>query len=505
MQSSATQYFNPIQNYPYSPKSLGLTATSSKALGTPLQQSAEHKNLGGDNLALAQWYENALPYWQAVQSGQIQISPEQYQQLQDWIQFAQTSLEGQSSVWGSMDDAESNLAAGQGAVQNSVYTDEQNEFTCDGSTPVSDVWGNTATMNVPPPCTVTFETTTDTRYNPPEEVVKAIVRNPAKRDSSGEASQSVVFFHDGVKITCNAAKKSDGTSRVQDLTGDVTVGDYHAPAAEGDGAESSIPGVEKDGKLVYEPDYDGDTVSFKSALGADGQTTTRVVWADTNISVKPSDQSDVTMDPSSKVVTVTVTHSNGSKDVYEIQKGYKVNINAHAVTYDGSETMPGELQDLVTINGGIDENGESSNTGSDIVDELMETTQCSETQLLHALHGADYNYQTIEEFKNAVRNHEFPGEINKKLLDFLSTLDTDLHDAVSSLGVTEDSEERKSLFADATQRIEELLTILSPDSIIHTEQVANNPEQWGEFSIDGNKYAWNYQASDPDGFCVSEQ
>src|SRR4029079_394375 len=129
----------------------------------------------------------------------------------------------------------------------------------------SDVWGS-ATLNVPPPCTVSFGNTVDTRFNPPEEVVKAVITNPAQRDTSGQAAESVIFFHDGAEITCNASKKSDGTSRVNDLTGSVTVGAYQASATEGEDAESSIPGVEKDGKIVYEPEYDGETVSFRSVL-----------------------------------------------------------------------------------------------------------------------------------------------------------------------------------------------------------------------------------------------
>lgn len=502
MQSSSTQFFKANQNYPYAPQAFGLGSSPTKSLS---HAGGATKSLGGDNEALYQWYENALPYWQAVQNAEIQISPEQYQQLEDWMQFAINSLQGQGNAWDGMSDSGAMPATGHGAVQNAIYTDEDNEFSCDGSVPVTDAWGLTATMNVPPPCTVSFDTTTDTRFNPPEEIVRAVVTNPAKRDSSGQAAQSVVIFHDGVKITCNAAKKSDGSSRVQDSTGDVTVGVYRKSAGDGEGAESSIPGVEKDGKLVYEPEYDGDTVSFKSVLGEDGQATTRVVWADTNITVKPSDQTDISFDPDTKVVTVTVTHANGSKDVYEIQKGYQVNVNAHAVTYAGSETMPGELQDLVTINGGIDENGESTNSSGEIVDALLETTQCSETQMLTALQANDYPYTTIEEFKAAVASHEFPGEINEQLLDFFNMLDGDLHDTLLAMSETEDADKKRSLFSDANQRIEDLLSILYPDAIIRTEQVENNPHQWQQFSVDGKNYGWNYKTSDQDGFCISGQ
>lgn len=316
---------------------------------------ASSKKLGGADPSLAQWYEEALPYWQAVQSGQIQISQQEYQQLASWMQWAQMQLQIGSSSWGDLGyDFGMESPGGQEPMSNGngTYTDAENEFTVDGSAPVSDVWGD-AILNVPPPCIATFETTTDNRFTPPETVVKAVITNPSMKGPDGQAAQSVVYIHDGGKITCNGSKKSDGTSRISDSTGTVTVGEYHAKS-EDSKPQSSLKGVkdEATGEITYESENWEDWIEFFPQAG---ENEVHVVFGNANISTKPSDKTDIICNIDGSI-TVTVTHANQSTDVFKIQNGATVNINGNPIniTVSGKKPEEGISEEFVSrvqING----------------------------------------------------------------------------------------------------------------------------------------------------------
>lgn len=291
------------------------------------------KNLGGADPELASYYENELlPYWRAVQSGEIQVSQEEFYQLQQWMQYTEYELGVHSSGWGDFGGAPGMGGAygpNQGAAQNATITDG-GDFMVDGSCPVTDVWGSETTMNVPPPCTVSFETTTDTRFNPAETVVKAVITNPAMKGPDGQPAQSVVYFHDGVKITCNASKKGDGTSRVTDHTGSVTVGEYKAGVEEGGTPEASIEGEYDATTNTYTYDGTGqDAIKFwPQGSGVDGEITTHVVEASAEIYVKNTDRVYV-YEKDGQWIT-DVVHKDGSVDRFAQDKStssYTCNIN----------------------------------------------------------------------------------------------------------------------------------------------------------------------------------
>jgi len=292
-----------------------------KAYGTDFS-----KNLGGNN-ELAAYYENELlPYWQAVQSGEIQVSPQELSTLQQWMSYCQYELGAASSAWG---DTGTTLPGQTGPLQNQNITDG-GEFTVDGSCPTTDVWGDEAMMNVPPPCSVTFESTTDNRFAPPETVVKAIVTNPTKQGPDGQPAQSVVYFHDGVQITCNASLKGDGTSRATDSTGTVTIGEYKPGEAEGATPECSIEGEYDAETNTYSYDGTGqDVIKFwPQASGTEGEVTTHFVEGSVDIYVKNSDRVYVYEKDGNWVTDVVHDDGSVSRILQDKATGsYTANIN----------------------------------------------------------------------------------------------------------------------------------------------------------------------------------
>lgn len=477
-------------------KSLGTSQNFSTPLDGGIYAS---KSLGGGtaNPELASYYENELlPYWQAVQSGEIEISAEEYQQLEEYLQYCQNELGLASSGWGEMPGSSaSGGAPNQGALGQATFTQDKNEFTVDGSAPVIDVWGSEAILNVPPPCTVTFETTTDTRFNPPETLVKAVVTNPAMQGPDGQPKQSVVFIHDGAEITCNASKKADGTSRATDNTGTVTIGKYQ-DVPESNTPESSVPGVEQEnGDLLYQSEfYDPNfLVDFFSQPG-DNQT--HVVNGNANISVPPN--STVAIDEQGGRITVVVTHADGSTDSYDVSGTVNVNAEPSSVEIEGQafEDVPAELSERLTINGTANADGETKGTDPQaMVDALLGA--CSprtEEELLSSLNSADFPggpFDKIEDLYAAIEAGDFPGDLNSaedvtRLFNFLSILDPELAPLVMQLK-TAHGDEIDALYGQFRDRIVTLFdTILFPNDI-----VVNGPGP-GEFYVGQQGYGWYY-------------
>jgi len=242
------------------------------------------------------------------------------------MQWVELELGVHSSSWGAVDRQSSAPQSG-GVAGNVTYTQDKNELSVDGRVPVSDVWGKEAVLNVPPPCTVSFETTTDNRYQPPETVVKAVVTNPSVQSAQGSA-QSVVFFHDGVKIRCNASLRSDGTSRATDSTGGVILGEYRADSETGSAREASIAGE-------FDPNtdstrYDGtgrEEIKFwPQGSGRAGDVATHDVEGNADIYVKNTDEVYVRKTAEGEY-EVVVKHADGSSDKFLIHREYRCNLN----------------------------------------------------------------------------------------------------------------------------------------------------------------------------------
>ncbi|MCC7344372.1 MAG: hypothetical protein IT573_05490, partial [Deltaproteobacteria bacterium] len=261
---------------------------------------------------------------------------------------------------------------------------------------------------------------------------------------------------------------------------------------------ASIEGVvQEDGTILYEPEFAGGTIDF---WANPGESQTHVVYSDANISVKPSDEVDVKMGTGDKadILIITVKHKDGTTDTYEVQKGYKanVNVNAEYITYNGvaSDEIPADLAERLTVNGGTSATGENTGgvSADAVVSTLLDATGRTEAQLISALKAAGYTYDTIEDLKKAIKDKEFPPEKpDAKLVQFLGILDADLtsavNDVVAAFNECKPDDVKKTKMEAATQRLVELLQSLYPDAIV-TAEPSPDLNQWGTISFTGTEY-----------------
>lgn len=478
---SKTTYTDSVQQS-VPTKSLQTQANSTKALG----QS------GSSNPELAQWYEQAYAYYNAVMQGaESQPSAAEWQNFLNQMQWAAGQLGyGGAQAWdpsmggsGPQGPAmatgpQSNQFGGMsGTMDNWVYTDEKNTvgFTGDGT---HDLWGNDVTINVAPTSAdVTIENTTDTRFQPSESVVKITVTDPAT------GTQAVYFVHDydpanGDKIKVNTPNSDQ---QVNNLTGDpsITTGKYTAGSTGSAGSkpDASIEGVpQEDGSLLYEPEFSGETVDF---WANPGESQTHVVYADSNISVKPSDEVKVTQ-KADGTIEVLVQHKDGSTDTYLVQKGYKVNVNANAEyitfgTTPGTEGVPADMSERVTLNGGVNDATSTGGVDADaMIQGLMELSGKTEAQLLSGLKAQGFDFKDIAELKKAIQDKKFPPETLAnptpgqpetqdsdlyKMLNFFALIDPEIQ---SELSKSADKTDYKAI----NDRFVEYFQKLYPDTIV---------------------------------------
>jgi hypothetical protein len=165
---------------------------------------------GGNDPDLAAWYEQAYAYYNAVESG-VEPRPgdAEWNQFLNQMQWAYQQLKGSGGSW-------ANPYGGTSGPQgNMVYNDKKVRigFTGEG---VHDIWSNDFTLDVAlSSAKVTVEKTLDTRFSPPEDVIKITVKDPAT------GKERVYFVHgfdsmESVKInTPNAKNVTDPTRLVK--------------------------------------------------------------------------------------------------------------------------------------------------------------------------------------------------------------------------------------------------------------------------------------------------
>ncbi|MCC7344306.1 MAG: hypothetical protein IT573_05160 [Deltaproteobacteria bacterium] len=459
------------QRIPHSHPRIGNNPVSSKSLAGPGGPAT--KSLGGyADPALVQWLEQATAYYNAVMAGDPntpQPSQEEWNSFLAQLQWAQQQLGQGQTGWdpgmggmGGMggpagpgaQGAQGNEFGGMpGTLDNWVYTQAQSQigFTGNGT---HDIWSNEIILDVfPVSAQVTVEHTTDTRFQPPEEVIKIVVKDPAT------GTEAVYFVHDFDPAAGDTIEiRTPEASQVRDAAGIAAWGEFVAGSAQGGKPEASIPGVEQpDGSLVYEPEFAGETVDFWAQPGEDQ---THHVYADANISVKPSDEVEFRTGLDGQIV-VEVTHSDGSKDTYIVKKGYNANVNVNEEYVNGE--IPESIRDRVTLNGAADASGGSMD-GAAILDALLSATGRTESQLLNALKAAGYGDMTIEEFKDLLSEGKFTQPIDGKLLRFLGLFDPTLAEAIQST-LNHSNGDTESAFKDIQARLVELLSLLDPNSI----------------------------------------
>ncbi|MFO1462888.1 MAG: hypothetical protein U1F66_03865 [bacterium] len=462
-------------------------------------QQAASQGPAAANADLVQWYEQAYAYYNAVLAGDPNTphpSAEAWNSFLQQMNWAAAQLGyGQPQAWdptaaamqgGAPMAGHSQLGLPQGAslgtMDNIVWTNEKAEIRFDGQSATHDIWSNDVAVTVDSlSAHVTSEITTDTRLNPPEEVLKIIVKDPA---TGGE---SVYFVHDyeDAKVKVQTSEQS----QLEDASGRTEWEKFDPTAkAKTSKPEASIEGeVRADGAIVYEPEFSGETVDFFAQGGKDQE---HIVYADANITVRPSDKVEVHQG-SNEMILVMVKHRDGSIDYYEVQKGYKVNVNANAeyISILGKKTaeVPESLTDRVTINGKTSQIEETtSETGIDadsIVQNLIDTAGLnSPEQLMNALKSAGYDFEKIEDFKKALKDGSFPGALaDPKFGEFLYILDKEIQTAWQKPGIDGQG---------VTNRIAELIQILMPNEIVSA--LSDTKEGYeGSFSVTGKRYNWH--------------
>lgn len=178
------------------------------------------ETLGGDNNpALAEWYEEASAYYNAVMSGATPRPPKgEWTEFINQMKWAHEQLYGRAN-WGDQGKGQNAFGGVPGPMNNWIYNEEAVRIAFVGDSKPSDIWSNDVTLDVAPlSAKVNVEITTDTRLNPPEEVIKIIVKDPAT------GKESVYFIHDhhDAKIKINVHDKK----QVIDQSGIVKVGTF---------------------------------------------------------------------------------------------------------------------------------------------------------------------------------------------------------------------------------------------------------------------------------------
>jgi len=343
-----------MTNFVSKPLSLqpNYTLTTHKSLGTTANP-APAQAPAGENLAsqCMDWVNQNRSVYEAIVSGGSGLSQADQSQFMQYWSYAISTAHGSNwnpaPVLGAQDPTmgqpQANLPAGAklGPMGNIVFNTEKAESTYAPSNMPTDVLSDEFTLNVDSKVKdVSVEKTKDTRLNPATDVIKITVKDPFSAPS-----ETTYFVQPEAKININTigakgvTQKGTESLKLDDGSAQITVGKYSdADSSGSDTAESSMPGVEdkmNPGTLTYKPDFEGETIDFHSLPGKDQ---THEVYANANISVRPGDKADATLE-STGDLKIVVSHDDGTKDTYEIKKGYNANININkAYMTFGSET-----------------------------------------------------------------------------------------------------------------------------------------------------------------------
>ncbi len=296
------------------------------------------KSLGGAGAPggseLSAWYEQAYAYYNSVMTGnEAQPDAATWNEFLSQMNWAYGQINGSgASGWGEglsgpgMGQGQPGLGPDQfggmpGTLNNYVHTEEEARVGYTGNV-TRDFWSNEIDLDIAPlSAKVTAERTTDTRTQPPEDVIKVTVTD------SATGTEAVYFIHDyadaNIKINVPSA------TQVTDNTGGlVTVGKFQGNGGSASNESSAPYEVQENGDYLVEVPY-GETISFQPV--GDGDAQTWDVYGNFNITVKPSDKVVVTevADAAGGGYTVVVTHKDGSTDTFKIHKGFTGNINGY--------------------------------------------------------------------------------------------------------------------------------------------------------------------------------
>ena len=515
-----TQATNPqnIQNNPIStlppagaPKSYG-SGSSPKALG------------GGGDPALAQWYEQAYAYYNAVQSGQSPM-PDQaaWNDFLNQMNWAYQTLNGGGGLPPMGDPAQ---GAQSGMPQEMQYDYESNEITATGEPMTHRSWGLDDTLIIPSMAAhVEYIWTTDNSVTPAQQVLKVKIVNEIT------GSEEIVTFENAgdpdFHLTIKAADTKAVTGTAPGI--DITVEKYDMKKAgeksQAAGETASVPGeLNEDG--VWEYFGEGESTINFQPVGDPEDPQEHVFYGYVNIQVPGGSTIDYHME-GDDIVGVIKNHKGEITDTIRVKKGYTIDTQGHPayILFDGKSFdelggVPPEFDGRIMV-GGSDQ-GEAIETSglNALMDELgiedMDT-------IIDALNKAGIktadgkSFETVGDVQEAIKDGILPPEeINSNIVYFLSLIDPSLnelakeaHDVWKSGGINDDEE------LALTQRVVELLnTLYAGEKDFEVWDKTESGDGGPAFVVDGYTYALRHEEgpmqnwlvrSDGEGFSSGDE
>ena len=195
------------------------------------QETRDAKSLEGNPSAdLRQWWENALDYYNAVVNGQESPpDPAAWQEFLHQLSWAQDQLSASQdgSEWNPSptppETAPLPEGAQAGSMGNLVYNQGDAHLEFNGETRPIDLWCNEIVLDVASnSAQVQIESTQDSRWDPPESVLKITVEDKA-------TGQSSCYFVHNPQDLSSLKINTPGAKHVVDGSGKAQVGEYHEP------------------------------------------------------------------------------------------------------------------------------------------------------------------------------------------------------------------------------------------------------------------------------------
>jgi len=426
MESQSSKTLTQFQFNPFLVKGLGF---ETKKLGS--ETSTSNPNSGNVSAECADWLMQNRNVYESIVSGTSGFSQADQVQFMDYWNYASSTAQ-QNSQWGNgIENSSNGEGPKYGPNGNLIFNQETAETTYSANGMPVDVLSDDFTLNVDEKVkNIDIEKTTDTRLQPPSEVIKITVYDP-----TSSPDHTTYFVNPDAKITINTIGGKGVTQhetdklKLEDGSDQISIGSFQAPESteEGSNPPASIEG-KKNAAGDYEYTAQGDdTIDFwPSELGGKEKTRVHKVWGNSNIIVPGGFHADVQVskDAGGKVMETTVTikdKDGNTTDVYKIQKGFTVDIQANEeyVKFGSAaegEGIPKDFSDSVHL-------GETGQEGKDSTDGVPDSAQALADAM--EIKVSDIPDNLIEEMKNPV------GYPSSDFLNFLAEHDEKLKAAIA--------------------------------------------------------------------------
>lgn len=326
--------------------------------------------LGEDN-SMGAWMEQAsawFTWYNGVMNGTVQLQPgetpptsQDYAQMQEYWTYATGSSwgEGVGSYGSGVPAAPQSVPPGSmaGAAGNVVFDHVDATITHIADSRPIDIYSNNIVINSGSMMTTfTSQITTDTRLEPPEQVLTITA-------SDG----TTYFIHDYEDAAISVKTPIENMVTDNSGTGLVLWEEYgKAPDAVEEVKPSYAGGeVEQDGNTYTHTSLVGETIDFFPQPNAEGALETHDVYGDANICLRSDYSANITYDDSDANDHVreihVFDHDGNEVAVYRMHEGFELNLNMNEnyLTISNDETPiadynpsnSSQFWDEFTING----------------------------------------------------------------------------------------------------------------------------------------------------------